>query len=181
MRIFYTGGQLAGLAGAFGCFQHTIESGVAYDIKLHNYLVSQGAFDITDNIRALLGSLDAIDADLILCVHGREWIPKVVRDKFLCINVHPFVNKYKGADPVGKALKDKETRCMVASHEMTDKLDEGKIIYSRTIDVKGKTRKAVYKELYPVYFEVVFETLEIIDKGYKVETRNSMGDIRLWK
>ena len=44
------------------------------------------------------------NADVLICVHGREVIKKF--PQLGGYNVHPYLSKYKGADPIKRAIKN---------------------------------------------------------------------------
>ena len=96
-------------------------------------------------------------ADILLCVHGRRIIPVDVLDQFdRAINVHPFLEKYPGADPVGRAIAAGESEASVCAHYMTGTVDSGQIITKVTAPMpENPTRESVYNVLYPLYVEAV--------------------------
>lgn len=109
--------------------------------------------------------LNALNADLLVCVHGRQIVKKNILGipKKGCINAHPCLYKYKGADPIERLLADKETKASVGIHEMTEQVDGGKVIEEIFIDVSDcKTVVEVYNKLYPVYSMAVNRALDKI-------------------
>ncbi|KJJ84408.1 methionyl-tRNA formyltransferase [Candidatus Omnitrophus magneticus] len=104
-------------------------------------------------------------SDLLLSAHGREIVSAELLKipKYGGVNIHPYLYAYKGADPVGRAILDSNFRASVGSHIMTEKIDEGKVLFEEFIDVAGaKTREDVYSALYPFYAGVVIKTLRAI-------------------
>ena len=99
------------------------------------------------------------DADILVCVHGRKIIPEDVLNKFrYAINLHPFLDKYPGADPVGRAIESGESIASVFAHKMTGEVDSGEVLAARYTDMpENPTVDSVYEALYPLYAEVVME------------------------
>ncbi len=103
------------------------------------------------------------EPDLFLCVHGRRIILRHVLVHFPLggINLHPFLNKYPGANPVERAISAGESVASVYAHRMEELLDSGEVIASAAVEIStrsGERRLStvdVYNELYPLYVEVV--------------------------
>lgn len=106
-------------------------------------------------------------SDVLICVHGREIIDsgQLVLPKFGCFNVHPYLYKYKGANPVGRALRDKNFNASVGVHKMTDIVDKGEVIVEEFVDVAGAgTIDEIYNSLYPYYCIAIIKTLNYLLK-----------------
>ena len=104
-------------------------------------------------------------SDLLVSVHGREIVPPEILKRPLigCINVHPCLYKYKGADPVGRLLMEKNTKASVGVHYMVEKVDVGEVIVEKFVDVSGKnTVGEVYNKLYPYYALAIIEAIDKI-------------------
>ena len=83
--------------------------------------------------------------------------------KYGAVNLHPYLYKYKGADPVGCALKDGETRASVAAHIMEKEVDSGKVLLEVFVDVSGEnTVVGIYNRLYPYYSHIIIKVLKDI-------------------
>ena len=68
---------------------------------------------------------------LISCIYSHI-IPKRVLDKFdFCFNIHPATNQYPGRDPHHWAHYHKTKFWGATLHYMTDKVDDGKIIFQK--------------------------------------------------
>ena len=94
---------------------------------------------------------------------GRKIIPNRILNRGRCVNIHPFLSKYKGLDPVGRALTDGETKGSVGAHYMTDEIDEGEVIVEEFTDISDCfTVKEIYNKLYPLYAKVVLKVLEVV-------------------
>lgn len=109
-------------------------------------------------------------ADLLLSVHGRE----IVKDDLLKlpklggINLHPYLYKYKGVNPVGKAFKDKEFKASVGGHIMRDKIDQGEVLVEEFVDVSGSNSiDEIYNKLYPYYSIIVLKALNMLCNKYE--------------
>ena len=104
-------------------------------------------------------------SDLLVSVHGREIVPIEILKipPRGCINVHPCLYKYKGANPVERLLRDNNTRASVGVHYMVEKVDAGEVIVEKFVDVSCKnTVGEVYNELYPYYALAIIEAIDKI-------------------
>lgn len=107
-------------------------------------------------------------ADLLLCIHGRRIVPEHVLKGFKLggVNLHPFLNKYPGANPVERAILAEENEATVYAHRMTSRVDKGEILaYASTIiptkaERPGLEPVHIYNELYPLYAQVVMVVLK---------------------
>jgi methionyl-tRNA formyltransferase len=109
--------------------------------------------------------LDSVkEADLLFSVHGRQIVPKKILDipSLRCVNVHPCLYKYKGANPIQRMLDDNNTKASVGIHYMVEDIDEGKIIIEEFVDTTGRTVLEVYNELYPHYAKTIIKAIEIL-------------------
>lgn len=93
---------------------------------------------------------------VLVNVHGREIIPYETKG----INVHPYLYMYKGADPIGKAIKDKNKNGSVGVHLTTEHIDCGEVLWETFVSLKDMTnRDTVYNQLYPAYVEALIMAL----------------------
>ena len=101
----------------------------------------------------------------IICLAGYMRVLKkkfIQRFKNKIINIHPsLLPKYKGLDTFNKVLKAKEkiTGCTV--HYVTDKLDSGKIILRKKINILPeddtlKLKIKVQNQEYKAYSEAIY-------------------------
>ena len=112
-------------------------------------------------------------ADLLLCIHGRKIVPEHVLKGFKLggVNLHPFLNKYPGANPVERAILAEENEATVYAHRMTSRVDKGEILaYASTIiptkaERPGLEPVHIYNELYPLYAQVVMVVLKKLANG----------------
>ena len=160
MNIVYMGGQKVGAE----CLKHIK--------KKHKVLATVG---YTRHVKGKYKSIKNKGfikafrfADALLCVHGREIVPKWMLKK--SINVHPFLLNYPGKDPIGRALKDGKDLAHVASHHMTETVDSGPIIWIEYEDIAGlKTRRGIYNRLISTYKIVADRTLnKVLMGGWKM-------------
>ena len=102
------------------------------------------------------------ELDLLLCIHGWKIVPENIlsRFRFGGVNLHPFLDKYPGLNPVERAISAGERIATVYAHRMTSKVDEGEIIASATLEIPTKSERPtldpvhIYNELYPLYAQV---------------------------
>jgi methionyl-tRNA formyltransferase len=108
------------------------------------------------------------NADLLLSVHGREIVGRRLLEmpKLGAINVHPFLYKYKGANPVERALTDGEKRGSVGVHFMTERVDEGPVVCEEFIELPAVASVVeVYNLLYPLYARAIARSLDELERG----------------
>lgn len=171
LKICFMGGKYAGIVGALAVLSkgHNIISAVSYSDDLtdilHRYQIP---------VYASIQDKDFIEqleqADLLLSIHGKEIVP--VRLLHLpvygAVNVHPYLYAYKGADSVGRALRDGNFRASVGAHIMDKNVDGGEVLVEEFVDVSGSTStEEVYNKLYPAYCKVTLKILEKIKDGFK--------------
>jgi len=148
-------GNIVGLIATMIIKDYGIDAIVAYDNK---ELYKELGFNVYDSIKDVKTC-----SSILLSVHGREIVPdEILKNYIYCVNIHPFLNRYKGKNPVKRTLKDKNHLADVSSHYMTSKVDEGRILFQETMEVKGTTEQEIYTELYPLYARVIKSTLEYL-------------------
>ncbi|MEA3347020.1 MAG: formyltransferase family protein, partial [Candidatus Auribacterota bacterium] len=140
LKICFMGGRQAGLVGALTVLSKGCEilSAVSYSDELTGILEFFG-IPVYKSIKDENFVKFASNSDLLLSVHGREIVKQNLLDlpKLGAVNVHPYLYKYKGTNPVGRALADKEFKASVGAHFMTQKVDEGKVLFEEFLDVAG--------------------------------------------
>lgn len=167
LKISYMGGKQAGMIGLLTALskKHEISVIASYSTELSN-TSSKFCIPTYTTIKDPTFIKKSSQSDIILCVHGREKVPQTLINltKYkLAVNVHPYLYKYKGINPIGRAIHDKCYRASVGAHYMTDKYDEGKVIDEQFIDIIPTTNPIeVYNQLYYLYEIVVSNTLDII-------------------
>lgn len=171
LKIAFMGGNQAGILGAMTAMAagNEIIAAVSYSDNLTVMLQALG-IKLFKSIKDEGFVAELKDADLILSVHGREIVrsSSFMLPRFHAVNVHPFLYKYKGADPVARAIKDGELKASVGAHIMTDKVDEGKVLVEQFMELEpGLIVEQAYNRLYPLYASVVLKALEIVgEKKY---------------
>lgn len=168
LKICFMGGRQVAIIGALTILSkgNSILSAVSYSDDLTHILNIFGISLYTSiNDKGFIRTLS--ESDVLLSVHGREVVNAdlLKLPKFGAINVHPYLYKYKGADPVERALKDNNFRASVGVHTMEEAIDEGKVIVEEFVDVSGATTAIeIYNRLYPYYCIAILKTLDIIAK-----------------
>lgn len=140
MKIYYLGNQIAGLIGRM------------------TILVT--GHEIVDKVD---------DCDVLLSVHHRKIILREIfeKPKMGAINVHPYLYCYPGKDPVGRAIADENWHGSVGCHHITELVDSGEVVKELFIDIiPSENRCEIYNQLYPVYSQVILESLKIIEEQY---------------
>lgn len=99
--------------------------------------------------------------DLFICVHGTRIIEKEYLHPGRMVNIHPCLFKYKGHNPIKRYIENGDTEGSVASHFMTEIVDEGEVIYEAFFDTPVCNSYAdFYNVALPMYFLVLDKTLE---------------------
>jgi len=170
LKVCLMGSNQAGVVGALTILSkgHSIIAAVGYSedfCKLLSLLEIPLYESITNN--------DFIDklsvADVLFSVHGKEIVKlDLLRlPKLGCVNLHPYLYKYKGANPVGRAFQDKEFKASVGAHIMEEAIDEGKVLVEEFIDVSGANScDEIYNKLYPIYSMVMLKVLDNLKGDY---------------
>ena len=164
MKITYMGESMAGCIGLLTVQNH-ITSVVSYsdDVKM-----------IADNLHIkTYNSIYEVSIEkYLLCVYGREIVPKRLLPQ-VAVNIHPYLYCYKGGDPIGRAISEKNELASVGVHLMTDKVDEGEVIAERRFKVNLGSKAEIYNQMYPYYVEAVLTALDYIylqEAGFCGET-----------
>lgn len=160
------GGQQAGIIGALTLISkgHKFISVVSYSEKLSRILAFFN-IPIYSSIHNQYFIAALRRADILVSVHGREILntQHLSLPKYGCINVHPYLYKYKGADPIRKALIDKNFKASVGVHKMEAEIDSGEVIYEEFVDTAGSnTIGEIYNKLYPYYSIALLKALDIL-------------------
>lgn len=166
VKVAYMGGRQAGCTGLLALLAYPdVEVGImrAYD-------------PLSDELRAHYGVLPWEDFpippggrgrrwDLLVSVHGGEIVPNKTLKRFTLggINVHPFLDRYPGLDPVGRALEAGDWQdASIGVHWMTDVVDGGEVILERRVDLSDMpfaSRSEIYNALYPHYALALIDAL----------------------
>lgn len=171
LKICFMGGKQTGIIGVLTVLSkgNRILSAVSYSENLTNILIFFG-IPVYKSVNDKHFIKNLSEADVLLSVHGREIVePDLLQlPKFGAINVHPYLYKYKGANPVGRALKDKEVKASVGVHVMDEQIDQGDVFVEEFIDVSGANSvEEIYNRLYPCYCSVILKILDRIQNENK--------------
>lgn len=165
--VVYFGGKQAGCIGLLTVLAegYKVKGVVSYDSVMSN-LVFMFGFPIYDSIKRPEVTELLRDCDILVCVHGREIVPKSLLDlpRIGSINTHPCLFKYKGADPIQKLVSDKGRLASVGVHRMTEIVDGGEVLSEIYINVeRGKSVEEIYNELYPYYSIAILNALRKLE------------------
>lgn len=168
LKIAFMGGSQAGMIGALTALAHGAEIPIAvsYSDELTAMLKSLG-IAVCRSVKETRFIKELKKTDMLLSVHGREVVkPEIFNlPRFKAVNVHPYLYKYKGANPVDRAFKDGEFHASVGAHMMTEEVDGGVVLTEEFRDVDGaSTVSEIYNSIYPLYIQVVSKTLDIFSK-----------------
>jgi len=167
MNIIMMVGNQAGIIGMLTVLAngHTIKTAVCYDnitidfCKDYNIPILKSIKEQPEFNRAVG------ESDMLLSVHGREIVSLECLKAINCINVHPCLSEYPGANPIGRLLADGNKNASVGVHWMSKEADMGKPILELFINVKEcKTEVEVYNKLYPIYARVIGVILTLKEK-----------------
>ena len=169
MLITFMGGKQPGVIGLLSVLAcgHQIEYCVAYDFIIYN-LAESLRIPILDSIKDLKNK--PVNSDLLISVHGREIVPDDVLARFPLggLNAHPGFKKYKGKDPIARALKSREKTIDIGFHKMTNKVDEGYLYAEQVVDISDlSTELEVRNRLYPHYAYGLIHALEVVDAAVR--------------
>jgi methionyl-tRNA formyltransferase len=178
-NVCFVGGKQAGIVGLLTVLSkgYKVVSAVSYSEDLDDILSLLG-ITYYRTIKTPEFKRDLSEVDILVCVHGREIFPKstldLVKHNF---NIHPCLSAYKGADPVGRAIENKDKFGSVGSHILTEVLDGGRILKELFINISDcKTRIEIYNKLYPLYTEVIIKTLDLIEYGENLQSTVSISE-----
>jgi len=169
MKIIFYGGRQAGISVmlALLAMGHKILCVVPVDEPVASVAAAFG-LDVRKpkniNDPEFVAHAKSLGADLFVCCHGRQIIKKELLESFPCMNFHPCLYQYKGADPIGRMLADRNTKASVAAHWMVEAVDAGDVIVENFQEVKGTTPLEVYNELYPLYIKTAIDAMAIVAK-----------------
>ena len=105
-----------------------------------------------------------IPVNVLLSVHGREIIKKETLEQIPCYNIHPYLYCYKGADPIGRAIKAKNTWASVGLHKMSEEADVGEVIFEVFAKIEfTDSYEVFYSRLYPLYHACFHKFKEILN------------------
>jgi methionyl-tRNA formyltransferase len=174
LKVCLIAGKQAGIVGALTVLSkgNQILASVSYSDELTDILKClsipvYSTIDEREFIKCLANS------DVLISVHGKEIVkPDLFKlPRLGSVNIHPYLYKYKGKDPVGRALKEREFKASVGAHVITEQIDGGRVLIEEFIDITGANSvEEIYNRLYPYYCSVILKVLDILcdeHKNYK--------------
>ena len=169
LKICFIGGNQAGIIGALALLAkgHKILSVVSYSKNLTNIL-NLFRIRLYKSVNEKNFINDLKQSDLLFSVHGKEIVkPSLLKlPRYGGINIHPYLYKYKGKNPIERALKYKNFKASVGAHAMINKIDQGKVLVERFVDVsEAKSVQEIYNQLYPYYCLIILEALKLLMRG----------------
>jgi methionyl-tRNA formyltransferase len=164
LDVCFMGGNQAGIVGILTLLSKKVNvlAAVSYSDDLTQILeiLDIDIYKSKDN-KEFIKKLSK--ADLLICVHGREIIQKELLNlpKRGAINLHPYLYKYKGSNPIQRALDENNYKASVGVHRMEEKIDQGEVLIEEFVNVEGSnTVEEVYNKLYPYYCKVLLKVLD---------------------
>jgi len=108
----------------------------------------------------------------VITLHGYlRILPKEICDQYEIYNLHPgLIDKYpslKGFNPQERAFKEGYNVAGCVIHKVISAVDEGEILLSQGVSIKGLTLPQVYSVLY----EVALDLWKSFFTGYKILKR----------
>lgn len=110
----------------------------------------------------ILEHLRKQNIDLIILAGYMRIIGKTLLDAYpnKIINIHPsLLPSYKGKHAIERAWNAKEKKTGVTIHYVDDKIDHGKIILQKTIDVKHQSIEDLTDDIHKVEHELYTKTI----------------------
>ena len=165
-EVSFMGGKQAGCVGLLSLYaiDCKVISIVAYDYSVKK-LAEVLKIPVFSSIKEKKFLEYLKKSDLLVSCHGREIVPADIlkMPRICCINAHPNLYKHKGSNPIERLLENGDTKASVGVHYMSEKVDVGKTIVEKIVDISGKNTVAeVYNELYPYYSYVIIEAINRI-------------------
>jgi methionyl-tRNA formyltransferase len=134
---------------------------------LINFLNENEIAYSTDSISTSFAVKTALDfqPDIVISAYGRELIPNqiLMAAKLGSFNMHPsLLPEYSGCFSGPWAIINGESKTGITFHEMTEKLDKGKILFQKDIPInKNETAISLYNKL---SYEFIMEFDGFFDK-----------------
>ena len=117
---------------------------------------------------------EKIDCDLIAVVAYGKLLPKEILEipAFGCINIHgSLLPKYRGASPVQHAILGGEKETGVTSMYLSEGMDAGDILYTRTTPIgEEETAGELSERLAVMGADLLSYTIDMIVRGEAVST-----------
>jgi methionyl-tRNA formyltransferase len=120
------------------------------------------------------GDFNDIQCDLIVVVAYGKILPKSILDipPLGCVNIHgSLLPKYRGASPVQYAILNGEKETGVTSQYMSEAMDAGDIISTKTTQIgEDETSADLFERLGSLGAELISETVNAIKLGKATRT-----------
>ncbi len=174
LKVCFMGGRQAGVMGLLAVVAsgNEVKAAVSYSPQTDVLLGLMGV-PVFKSVKAPEFVKALKKSDLLVSVHGREIVRRelLMLPRFGGVNVHPYLYRYKGADPVGRALRDKNYKASVGVHVMTEKVDSGRVLVEEFENIKGvKSPDEAFNRLYSHYASAL-----IIALGKIARRKNNGG------
>lgn len=119
---------------------------------------------VAKSLGCLVGQFESIqwlEYDLFLCVHGDRIIPKEWIKEGKMVNIHPCLSLYKGHNPIKKYIDNRNKVGSVDSHFIVEQVDEGPVIHSENFYTGVVSDYASFYNLaLPFYLKTIHKTLK---------------------
>jgi len=120
------------------------------------------------------------DIDVILFCGWSWMIPTEITNNYLCIGLHPSpLPKYRGGSPIQNQIQNGEKVSAVSLFQITEKLDEGDILFQKEISLDGFIDD-IFKRIISVGTEGIISILQKIKEGSPL-TRIKQSDGTTYK
>lgn len=176
MNVVFFGGQKAGLVCLLAlAAKEKIVQVFAEDKVVEEISLALGfeTFKAKDLVKENLSG-----CDLLVCCHGKKILSKEVlsKPKIGCINLHPFLEDFKGLNPVGRWFDSNSKELSVGVYWMSEKVDCGEVICVKKALTKKSFRSVeeVYNELYSLYVLALLKALVLV-KGVRKNEFKVLG------
>lgn len=120
--------------------------------------------------KEIINILKGIRPDICISASYRKIIPeKVVKSQKNFLNIHPsLLPKYRGANPIYWAIKNKEELTGITYHFLTKKIDAGNIILQKKITIsKDDTETSLKNKCAIEAADILQKAIHKVVRGYK--------------
>ncbi|HKO87458.1 MAG TPA: formyltransferase family protein [Burkholderiales bacterium] len=123
--------------------------------------------DINDS--ESIAALQALDPDIVLIATFNHILKReaIGIARIATLNVHPsYLPNYRGADPIGAALRDRASESGVSLHWIDEGIDTGDIAHQRAVTIeRGSDAVSLRRRLAKTAAELVASTLDDASRG----------------
>lgn len=123
-----------------------------------------GKSKLSEELTALIGRCEA-DVVFVITFPWKLSIEVLGQPPKGCVNFHPgILPQYRGADPIFWQLRNREAEIGLSVHRMTEAVDEGPLLLTRTIPaMPGETYGTLHKRLGLLTADCILQTLQQIE------------------